>query len=271
MALSALLALAAPPAAAGEAACWFENGVVVVGAEVMGVPGDYILDTATPHTQLADSQAKTAGFTETALKGEVRLAGITATGRPVAVAVLDLRTGALPTPVAGVIGADILRDYVVDVSFRPCRVALRLPGGAAGFPADAVMTLGWVADRPVVRAAVADGPHAFAGGFAPATGGDRALRISDAYARVAKAAQPKELYPYGVLQPRLRAFSLAGVLFENQRAGLVKVEDPRLAGEIGAPLLSHFRLRFDFPAGRLLLGSPIWPSNPQRSRGGHGN
>ena len=45
----------------------FEGGVIVVGAEVMGVPGDYILDTATPHTQLADSQAQTAGFTETAL------------------------------------------------------------------------------------------------------------------------------------------------------------------------------------------------------------
>src|SRR5580765_174600 len=99
------MALAATPAAAGEAACWFENGVVVVGAEVMGVPGDYILDTATPHTLLADSQAQTAGFAETALTGEVRLAGVVARKRPVAVEALDLRTGALPTPIAGVIGA----------------------------------------------------------------------------------------------------------------------------------------------------------------------
>src|SRR4051812_7377975 len=52
LALFALLALTAAPACAGEAACWFEGGVIVVGAEVMGVPGDYILDTATPHTQL---------------------------------------------------------------------------------------------------------------------------------------------------------------------------------------------------------------------------
>ena len=58
--LGAALALTAAPACAGEAACWFENGVVVVGAEVMGVSGDYILDTATAHTVLADSEANAA-------------------------------------------------------------------------------------------------------------------------------------------------------------------------------------------------------------------
>ena len=242
-------------AVAGGAACWVENGVVVVGAEVMGVAGDYILDTATPHTQLADSQAQAAGFTETALVGEVRLAGITARDRPVAVAVLDLRTGALPTPVAGVIGADVLRGYVVDVSFAPCRVALWRAGLAPLFRGESVLPLAWVAGQPVVSAAAADGPHAFSGAFTPATGGDRSLRISDAYARAPGPAEAriKELYPYGVLQPRLRAFSFAGRLSENLRAGLVKAEDPALAGEIGAPLLSRYRLRFDFPGGRLIL------------------
>ena len=256
--LAALIALAATPAAAfaGEAACWFENGVVVVGAEVMGVPGDYILDTATPHTQLADSQAQTAGFAETALVGEVRLAGVVARDRPVAVAALDLRTGALPTPIAGVIGADVLRGYVLDVSFAPCRVTLRPAGRAPPFPAASVLPIRWVAERPVVAAAVADGPHAFAGEFTPATGGDTGVRLSDAFARAPGAAKPKELYPYGVLRPRLRAFSFAGGLSENLPAGLIKAEDPGLSGEIGAPLLSRYRLRFDFPAGRLLLAAP---------------
>ena len=252
-ALAAALALTATPALAGEAACWFENNVVVVGAEVMGVPGDYILDTATPHTQLADSQAQTAGFAETALVGEVRLAGVVARGRPVAVEVLDLRTGALPTPIAGVIGADVLKDYVVDVSFAPCRVSLRRAGRAPRFPAATNLAMRWVADRPVVTAAAADGPHAFEGAFTPATGADTGVRLSDAVAKVAGAAKPKELYPYGVYRPRLRAFSFAGVLSENLPAGLVKAEDPALAGQIGAPILSHWRLRFDFPAGRLLL------------------
>jgi hypothetical protein len=253
LALSALFALAATPAFAGEAACWFEGGVIVVGAEVMGVPGDYILDTATPHTQLADSQAQTAGFTETALTGEVRLAGVVATGRPVAVEVLDLRTGALPTPIAGVIGADVLRNYVVDVRFAPCRIALRLAGHLPRFHAAMTLPMAWLAGRPVVNAAVADGPHAFSGAFTPATGADTAVRISDALTRVQRAAKPKELYPYGVYRPRLRAFSFAGALSENLPAGLLKAEDPALAGQIGAPLLSRYRLRFDFPAGRLLL------------------
>lgn len=259
--LAALIALAATPAEAAKApvggtACWFENGVVVVGAEVMGVPGDYVLDTATPHTQLADSQAQTAGFAETALVGEVRLAGVVARDRPVAVASLDLRTGALPTPIAGVIGADVLRAYVLDVTFAPCRVTLSPAGRAPPFRATNALPMRWVADRPVVAAAAADGPRALAGDFTPATGGDTAVRLSDAIARAPGAAKPKELYPYGILRPRLRAFSFAGALFEDLPSGLIKAEDPGLSGEIGAPLLSRWRLRFDFPAGRLLLAAP---------------
>ncbi|HEX2802064.1 MAG TPA: hypothetical protein VHN73_08380, partial [Phenylobacterium sp.] len=86
-ALAVLLALAPPAALAGETVCWFENGVVVVPADVLGVAG--------------------VG--------------------------LDLRTGALPTPVAGVIGADLLRPYVLDVSFSPCRVRISAKGRAPAF------------------------------------------------------------------------------------------------------------------------------------------
>jgi hypothetical protein len=250
---AALLVLAATPAAAGESACWFENNVVVVPAEVMGVAGDYILDTATPHTLLADSQAQAAGYADTALTGSVRLSGVTLKDRPVAVEALDLRTGALPTPIAGVIGADVLRGFVLDVSFAPCRVAIRPAGRAGRFAAWASLPLGWTAGRPTVRVAVADGPRALAGGFAIATGGDTRVRLSDALAAAPGAARPKELYPGGVLFPRLRALSLAGVLFENLPAGLMRAEDPALAGEIGAQLLTRWRLRFDFPHSRLLL------------------
>ena len=251
--LAVALALAATPALAGEAACWFEGGVIVVPAEIMGVAGDYILDTGTPRTQLAETQAQAAGYAEVSLVGAVRLAGLDLSGRAVAVADLDLRTGALPTPIAGVIGADVLRAYVLDVSFAPCRVVLSPAGGAPRFRARVSLPLAWVADRPGVAAAVADGPHAISGRFAPATGADTALRLSDAIANVAGAARPDELYPYGVYRPRLRAFSFAGALSENLPAGLIKAEDPALAGQIGAPLLARYRLRFDFPAGRLLL------------------
>jgi len=256
LALLTLLALAASPARAGAAACWFENGVVVVGAEVMGVSGDYILDTATPHTLLAETQAQAAGYAETALTGEVRLGGVTLKGQAVAVADLDMRTGALPTPIAGVIGADVLRPYVLDVSFSPCRVALAPAGQAPRFAAESALPITWVAERPTVAATASDGPHTQAGAFAPGTGADTLVRLSDAVASVSGAAKPRELYPYGVLRPRLRAFSFAGGLDENLPAGLLKAEDPALTGQIGAPLLARWRLRFDFPAGKLLLGAP---------------
>ena len=227
--------------------------MIVVGAEVMGVPGDYVLDTATPHTQLAESQAQAAGYAEVSLVGRVRLAGLSLSGRAVAVADLDPRTGALPTPIAGVIGADVLRAYVLDVSFAPCRIVLSPAGGAPRFRAPMSLPMAWVADRPGVIAAVADGPHTVSDLFAPATGADTGLRLSDAIASVAGAARPDELYPYGVYRPRLRALSFAGALSENLPTGLMKAENPRLAGQIGAPLLARYRLRFDFPAGRLLL------------------
>jgi hypothetical protein len=250
------MTLAAGPAAAGGGACWFEHGVLVVPAEVMGVSGDYILDTATPHTLLADSQAETAGYAETVLTGRVRLAGVTLDRRPVAVAALDLRTGALPTPIAGVIGADVLKGFVLDVSYAPCRVRLSRPGRAGPFRAPvAVLPLAWRGGRPTAHAGVSDGLRAFAGDFALATGGDTPIRLSDAFAAAPGAAKPKELYPGGNLRPRLRAVSFAGTLAERPQSGLIAAEDPKLAGEIGAPLLAHWRLRFDFPTGRLLLAA----------------
>ena len=251
--LSALLALTALPARAGEAACWFENGVVVVTAQVMGVTGDFILDTATPHTQLAETQAQAAGFEETALTGDVRLAGLRIANRPVQVADLDLRTGALPTPVAGVIGADVLRPYVLDVSFAPCRVALNPAGRAPWFQARRTLPMAWVAGRPVVRATVSDGARSLTANFTPGIGADRAVRLSDVAADAPGAKKLLEVYPYGVLKPRLASLTLAGEVALDLPSGLMHAEDPKLAGQIGAPFLSRYRLRFDFPAGRVEL------------------
>lgn len=252
--LAIFLALVGSAARAGDVACWFENGVVVAPAQVLGVAGDFILDTASPQTLLAETQAQAAGYAQTELSGEVRMAGMHIDHRPVAVADLDLRTGALPTPIAGVIGADVLRDYVLDVRFFPCRIVLAEPRRARRFSkARTRLPLRWIAGRPTVVASVADGSTTLTGAFAPAIGADTAVRLSDAAASAPGAAKPRELYPAGVLRPRLAALSFAGQLSENLPAGLTAAEDPALTGLIGAPLLARYRLRFDFPAGRLLL------------------
>jgi len=255
LALLAAAVMAAAPglARAGETACWFENGVVVVAAQVAGVSGDYILDTGAPQTLLAETQAQGAGYAETAFSADVELAGQRVAGLPIAVQDIDVRTGLFPTPIAGVIGADALKAYVVDLNFAPCRVALREPGKAPAFGRATVLPLTWIGGLPSVDAKVSDGATAFSGAFALATGSDTAARLSDAYAAAPGAATPREVYPYGVLRPRLRALSLAGAVAEVLPSGLIKPADPELAGELGAPLLYAWRVRFDFPAGRLLL------------------
>lgn len=249
----ALVAASAPAAHAGEAACRVDNGVVVVPAQVLGVAGDYILDPATPHTLMGDTQAQGAGYAETALSGQVRIAGLTLEAQPVAVANLDLRTGAFPTPIAGVIGADLLKPYVLDVAFAPCRIGLWPAGKAPRFGRARALPLMTSGETPTVTASVSDGAATLTGPFALAVGGDTAVRLADDLAGAPGAAKPKELYPGGIGRPRLRALSFAGALVENAPAGLIAATPEGPAGEIGAPVLSRYRLRLDLPAGRLWL------------------
>lgn len=268
--LRLLLALAAcllPAAArAGEARCWFEAGVVVVPAEVMGVAGDFVFDTGEPRTLLAETQAQGAGYAETELKGLVRVAGLELKNRAVAVAPLDARLVALPTPVAGVLGADLLAGKVVDLSFAPCRLAIyeagrapRLAGAGSSLP---LILRG---DRAVTTAAVSDGRRAFAGDFVLRTGSDTPVRLRDDLADAPGAAKRDPLYSYGAARPRLRALSFAGDLFEEASSGLIGKAGFDAAGEIGAPVLAAYRLRFDFAAGSLWLAKRKGP--PDRSGG----
>jgi len=252
LALFAAPALTPAAAQAGETACWYEQGVLVAPAAVAGIAGDYILDTGSPVTQLHETKAQAAGLAQASLVGDVRLAGLTLHGRPVAVADLDSRTWLFPTPIAGVIGADILGDYVVDVSFAPCQVAIRPLREAPPFAADTALPLARVDGAATAFAAVSDGPRAFGGPFVVATGADASVRFDPAFASVVGNAKPADLLPGGERRARLRAASFAGSLFENLDAGLAPV-DARAAGIIGAPLLSHWRVRFDFPRARLLL------------------
>jgi hypothetical protein len=251
--LAAAVASAPTLARAGEAACWFERGVVVVTAQVAGVTGDFILDTGAPQTILAETQARGAGYEAPEIAGEVDLAGVRTAALPIAVKDIDVRTGLFATPIAGIIGADVLKPYVLDLSARPCRLALNLPSSAPGFRAVQGLPLAWIAGEPTTRASVSDGHQTRTGAFALATGADTAVRLADSLAAAPGAAKPQELYPYGVLRPSLRALSFAGQIAEAVPAGLIKAPDPGIAGEIGAPLLMAFRLRFDFPAKRLQL------------------
>ncbi len=252
LALAALAAALPPAARAAEAACWFEGGVVVVTAQAAGIAGDFILDTGTATSVLHNTAAEAAGIEGRQTVGDVRLAGVTVSGHTLAVAPLDVRTWNLPTPVAGVIGADVLKGFVVDVEFRPCRVRLSRPGEAPAFRPRERLALTWDEGRPTAPAAVFDGRLAASGAFILATGMDVAVRLADDLASTPGAARPSEVYPDGVWRARLEGFSFGGHTAGTVAAGLSKPLG-QAAGTLGGEALAAYRLRFDFPAGQVLV------------------
>lgn len=256
---TAALAFACGTAAAAELPCWYEQGVLVAPAAVGPVAGDFIIDTGSARTELHETRAMGEGYSGEAVTLEVRVGGTSFPERHVAIVDQDARTWAFPTPIAGVIGADVLRHLVLEAQFEPCRLRIGPPPSLAGAAPVAVLPISWLDGRPTVRAAVADDDNAVAGSMTPATGLDAAVRLSPATAQVPDAAEPEKLGPYGPVRAELRALSFAGVLFENLPAGLLYEDDTDRLGAVGPAVLARWRLRFDFPAGRLELYRPDVP------------
>ena len=259
--LAALLAASAAPAWAGEMRCWVDRGVLVVPAEVDGVAGDFILDTGTARTEVHADRAQGEGFEGPEFQAVVRLAGFRLPDRTIQAASLDARTFYFPTPVAGVIGTDILSGFVLDVQYAPCRVALWRREDAPPPPAGQTLPMALSPDgRPLLAATVADDVQTREGPFVLATGLDVTARLADDQAAVPGIAKPIELEPGGVALRPLRALSFQGELWENMAVGLVPRADlpPDALGEIGPAVLARWRLRFDFPRAQLTL-APVQP------------
>lgn len=246
--------LASSPARAGEIACWFEEGALVVPAIVAGAAGDYILDTGAPRTLLHETRAQAEGFAETQLRGDVRVAGIALSDRPVAVESLDARTYAHPTPIAGVIGADVLSGFVLDVRYSPCRVALHRPGRAPPMHGGLSLPMGRFGPLPLAPGSVTDGRAGARGPWIVAVSQALPARLNEAVASAPGATKPDELYPGGAWTAELAGLAFAGHVVQGARAGLLRQADADGAlGAIGSPVLSRWTIRFDFPAGRLIL------------------
>lgn len=249
--LGVLAAVAAGPACAGEIACRFERGVVVVPAMVAGIAGDYIVDTGTAQTALHETKAQAEGIAETDLTGDVRVAGVAVKALALKVVDFDARTWNMPTPVAGVIGADVLKGFVLDVTYAPCRLRLATRAAAPRFRGRS-LALGWDLGRPTVKASVSDDAHRIAGRFVVATGANAPVRLADDLAQAPGATETRELYPEGVWLARLPRVDFAGATGRDVATGLMKPEGD-VVGVLGGPVLAHFRLRFDFPRGRLVV------------------
>jgi hypothetical protein len=163
--------------------------------------------------------------------------------------------------VAGVIGADVLSGFVLDVQYAPCHAALWRPGEAPAMTEGRGLPMAVSPDgKPILAAIVSDDVQTREGPFVLATGLDVAARLADDQAAAPGIAKPIELEPGGVALRPLRALSFQGELWENLDVGLVPRTDlpPDALGEIGPAVLARWRLRFDFPRGLLTL-APVQP------------
>lgn len=234
---------------ASETACWFENGAVVVPAQVGGVAGDWLVDPSAPRTLLHETRAQMEGLAPTFVAPAV-IAGQRLQAVEVTVANLDGRAPGFATPIAGVIGADVLSRFTVDLDFAPCRLRLSRGRGPTFRPLQR-LPVRLVSGVPVVEAGVADDRRARHGLFAIDWSSRAAARLSDA------ALSPPREGPAPSLRNRapgrLRALSLGGELYEEQSAAIAVGLDPALAGSLGTDLWSRWRLRLDIARGELLL------------------
>jgi hypothetical protein len=240
--------LAAPGARAGTAACWIDNGAVVVPAAFGHIAGDFILDLSSPVSLLHYDVATGDGIDGDAATGVLRVAG-ERIATTLKVASIDARAVGMPTTLNGVIGADVLARYVVDLQFAPCRLTLRRR--AAPMRAGAVLPVTLVGGVPTVVASVSDGHAVATGPFAIDTDA-LGLRFSAAAAhlsRASAAAASRRAPP-----ARLAALSLADRVFEATPAGIDDAAPAGVLGEIGTAVWSRFgELRLDLRRRRLWL------------------
>jgi hypothetical protein len=245
-------ALTAGGARAGEARCGYENGALVVPAALGNIAGDFVLDASAPRSALHDTIAMAAGLTGETVTDDLRLAGEGVTGLEAAVQDLDARWVGFPTTIVGVIGADVLARYVVDIDFAPCRIALRRKPPALWRGA-ARLRVTMVAGVPAVTAEVSDGTAVRRGLFAvdTASAGVRLDPTEAAFSRpLADGVDPALRFRPPA---RLAALAVAGEVFTQTPAGLLEAPAPPLAGAIGDAVWSRFRMRLDLARRRLDL------------------
>jgi hypothetical protein len=220
---------------------------------VAGIAGDFLLDPSTPTTQLHETRAQGAGFAEPALVARARFAGLTREALPVRVVDLDSRSPGFDTPLAGVIGADLLAGQVVELTFAPCRLSIHAPGRPGHRRGEQVLPLVLVDGVPAVRAAASDGRTARAGLFAIDLSSRGLARISDRLAALQPGRAGEDPTARYRAPARLRAVSVGGQLYEEAPAALAAGLDPRLTGSLGVDLWSRWRLRLDMAHATLTL------------------
>jgi hypothetical protein len=242
-----LWAGAATAASAGETRCWIDNGALVAPAAFGDIVGDFLIDLAAPRSELHVTRAQSDGVVADTVTRDLIVAGQRIPAVTLQVADLDSRTATFVTSINGVLGADVLKAFVVDVEPSPCR--LRLSRGPGRRLAGSVrLPVRDVGGRPVVPALISDGQRVRSGLFALGAG-EWASRLAGA-----RLSRPPPVATGSDVPPvRLRALELGGRLFEQTPAVATGEAPGETRGAIGMAVLSHWRMRLDMTDGWLDL------------------
>jgi hypothetical protein len=238
-------------AQAGETRCWVDKGALVAPVAFGDIAGDFLIDLSTPTSALHVTRANEDGLEGEAATRDLTVAGLRLPSVTLAIIDLDARTAKFDTAVNGVIGADLLRRFIVEIDPSPCRLRLlpRRPRASPKPWRDGVRLAVRDADgRPLVTARVSDGMTVRSGAFAIDTGEWTTLVAGARLSRPQPADAPAPV--------RLRALEVGGRLFEQVPA-LVQAEGDTNA--IGMAVWSRWRLRLDVLGGRLELAPAAAP------------
>lgn len=236
VALLASLALAlARGALAGETRCWIDKGALVAPAAFGDIAGDFLIDLSAPASALHGTRAQEDGLDGKAVTRDLSIAGRRLAGVTLAIVDLDARTAKFDTTINGVVGADLLRRFLVEIDPSPCRLRLlrRRPARWAGSVRLAIRETD---GRPLVPASVTDGLKVRSGLFALGTA-DWATRVPGRLSRPQTTDAPAPV--------RLRALEIAGRLFEQVPAATQPHAIDEARGAIGMAVWSRWRLRLD--------------------------
>ena len=224
-----------------------DNGAVVVAASFGDIAGDFILDAAAPKSLLHLTRAQSDGIDAPSASRPFVLAGEHIANLEMTVSDLDARSRAFDTTINGVIGDDVLRRFVVEIAFSPCRITL-YRHRPAPMAETSTLRVSEAAGIPAIHASISDGTQSRAGLFAIDTARSASQIAGAALSRSAPESGPKP-------PVRLRALAVAGRLFEQTPAGVSLAAPGALQGSIGTAVWSHWRLRLDLRDRWLQLGS----------------
>jgi hypothetical protein len=244
---------------AGETRCWIDNGALVAPAAFGDIAGDFLIDLAAPASELHNTRAESDGIAAdgpeaASVTRDLSIAGEPVKGFSMTVADLDARTRAFDTTINGVIGADLLDQFTVEIRFSPCRLRLTRRASTADRPPvhGVRLPVRIVDGRPLAAATLSDGVRVRPGWFAIGTAdwaslvsGARLSRPLPTATPTAPAAEPPPV--------RLRAMEIGGRLFEQVPATVAPEGDDDTEGVIGMAVWSRWSLRLDARAGWLDL------------------